>query len=162
MGIEGSSVTTAFVALLGTMVTLVGTVCVFLLQQRQANRRPFLEEQLKLCFQATEAAARLASEVDAVEWEKARLCFWRLYWGPLSIVEDREVEGAMFAFGDLLREKPVSNPTLPMPDLEQPSLRLAHAARHLILTSWKIRLPELENKSEATTKPAQSAKGSPI
>jgi hypothetical protein len=27
------------------------------------------------------------TETDPIEWEKARLAFWRLYWGSLSAVE---------------------------------------------------------------------------
>ena len=60
--------------------------------QRNVRRTvsPFLKKQLDLCFLATETASRLASETDPVEWEKARVTFWRLYWGQLSIVENRK------------------------------------------------------------------------
>lgn len=143
MGKDGT-VIAAFVALAGTLATVLWTAWRFLLEQRQANRRPFLEKQLELCFQATEAAARLASEVDVAEWEKARLVFWRLYWGALCIVEDRKVARAMVELGNLVPREPVSSPALPMRTLEQLSLRLAHTMRDLILGSWQIHLAPLD------------------
>ena len=116
----------------------------FTIQQRQANRLPFLQKQLELCFQATETASRLASETDAIEWEKARVTFWRLYWGPLSIVEDQAVESAMVALGRLVPEKPGAAPVeLPMTALGVPSYELAHAVRNLVLTSWNVNLRAL-------------------
>jgi hypothetical protein len=131
----------------------VATVAVgiwqFTAEQRQANRQPFLQKQLDLCFEATDTAGRLASETDPGEWEKNRLNFWRLYWGSLSIVEDRAVEAAMVAFGGLLPDRPDSNPTLPMRELAGPSYNLAHACRDLVLASWQIDLPALAgHKSE--------------
>jgi hypothetical protein len=56
-----------------TLLTAGLGIWQFTAQQRQANRLPFLQKQLELCFQATETAARLASETDPVEWEKDRV-----------------------------------------------------------------------------------------
>jgi hypothetical protein len=113
-------------------------------QREQSNRQPFLQKQLELCFEASDTAARLATETDRTEWEKARLRFWRLYWGTLSIVEDTNVEKAMMALGELVPDRPVPQPELPMKSLEEPSLSLAHAARILILKSWNVDLPPLK------------------
>jgi hypothetical protein len=126
-----------------TLTALVG-IWQFSNQRQQSNRQPFLQKQLDLCFEASETAARLATETNKDEWEKARLTFWRLYWGTLCIVEDREVESAMEKLGDLVPDQPVFHPSLPMKSLEEPSLKLAHAARILILKSWNVRLPPLE------------------
>src|SRR4051794_26434518 len=116
MSKSGDGKTTWSVAI--PWILSVATVAVgvwqFSVQQSQANRQPFLQKQLELCFQATETAGRLASETDPAEWEKARLTFWRLYWGPLSIVEDRAVEGAMVELGRHVPDKPVTSPSLPM------------------------------------------------
>ena len=112
------------------------------LEQRQANKRHFFEQQLELCFDAVEAASRLASEIVPAEWEKARANFWRLYWGKLSIVEDRAVEAAMVALGKIIPTKPVESLKLPMTSLQSPSYKLAHAARDLVLHSWNIEMLE--------------------
>jgi hypothetical protein len=119
-------------------------------EQRQANKRPFLEKQLGLCFEAVEAVGRLATETDPGEWEKARLNFWRLYWGALCIVEDDAVENAMVALGELVPAKPKPDvlPILPMASLQMPSLALAHAARDLVLRSWNIKMPSLQTRTQ--------------
>ncbi|MBV8566303.1 MAG: hypothetical protein JO366_17760 [Methylobacteriaceae bacterium] len=127
-----------------TLVTVGVGIWQFSQQQQEAHRQPFLQQQLDLCFQASDAAARLATETDPAEWEKARKTFWRLYWGTLSIVEDRGVEEAMVEFGKLVPDAPVAAPTLPMKSLAQPSFQLAHAARDLILASWRVDLSPLE------------------
>jgi hypothetical protein len=114
------------------------------LEQQQANRRPFLQKQLEICFEAVDAASRLATETSATELEIARLKFWRLYWGPLSIVENREVEGAMVALGKIVPPQPISSPKLPMVSLQNPSYELAHAARDLMSKSWDVDLPPLK------------------
>jgi hypothetical protein len=129
-----------------TLVTVGIGIWQFTTQQKQANRQPFLQKQLELSFEATEAAARLATETDASEWEKARATFWRLYWGPLSIVEDPAVEDAMVKLGELVPSKPLPKPDLPMKSLQIPSYNLAHAVRDLVLNSWNVSLPPLQDK----------------
>ena len=135
-----------------TLLTAVLGIWQFTAQQRQANRQPFLQKQLELSFQATETAGRLASETNPIEWEKARITFWVLYWGPLSIVENPAVEGATFDLGKLVPKEPVNAPKLPMTSLGVPSYRLAHAVRDLVLASWNVDLPPLQGKREEQAK----------
>jgi hypothetical protein len=127
-----------------SLLTVAIGIWQFSEQQGQRNREPFLQKQLEMCFQASNTAARLATETDPAEWEEARQTFWRLYWGTLGIVEDRNVESAMVELGRLVPDKPVDAPTLPMESLRQPSIRLAHAARNLILNSWNVDLSPLQ------------------
>ncbi|MFY9626430.1 MAG: hypothetical protein WAL40_07560 [Rhodoplanes sp.] len=131
-----------------TLLTAMVGIWQFTAQQQQANRQPFLQKQLELCFQATETAGRLASETDPIEWEKARVTFWRLYWGPLSIVEDRAVETAMVKLGQLVPKEKASAPKLPMHSLGVPSYQLAHAVRQLVLASWNVDLPPLHEQRQ--------------
>jgi hypothetical protein len=65
-------------------------------------QKPFWEKQLQTCFEASTAAATIATSRDKEAVSKAVDDFWRLYWGPLAIVEAREVAGAMVAFGTCL------------------------------------------------------------
>ena len=127
-----------------TLVRAATGIWQFTVQQSQANRQPFLQKQLELGFEATEAAARLATETNPEEWEKARARFWQLYWGPLSVVEDPTVESKMVDFGKLVPDQPVNSPKLPMSDLRDPSYELAHAVRDLVLASWNVNLPPLQ------------------
>jgi hypothetical protein len=129
-----------------TLVTALVGIWQFTVQQSQANRQPFLQKQLELAFQASETVSKLAILTEPSEWEKARLSFWTLYWGPLSVVEDPKVEAAMVELGHLIPPEPQSNPKLPMKSLEVPSYNLAHALRDLVLTSWDVKLAPLEDK----------------
>jgi hypothetical protein len=112
----------------------------------QSIKEPFLHTQLDICLKVTEAAATSATASDPAVWEAARADFLRYFWGPLSVVEDDAVEKQMVAF------KKVLDATTPPPSddyrkLEQPSLKLSHAIRELILRSWKIKnLPDLVDR----------------
>jgi hypothetical protein len=108
-------------------------------QQRAAESRrvestkPFLERQLTLYTEATQAASTIATSEDREELRKATARFWRLYWGELAMVEDREVEAAMKALGDALSDSADRGTLAPL------SLRLAHACRASLDRSWGIR-----------------------
>ncbi|MBL29536.1 MAG: hypothetical protein CMM50_18555 [Rhodospirillaceae bacterium] len=116
----------------------------FWLKVDQANKEPFLRKQLELAFEASEVAAQLATTTDPETWEEARQGFWKLYWGPLAIVEDRDVEAAMVRFSKVIPDEPAAQITLPVDKLRVPSLELAHATRDLILESWNVKLAPLE------------------
>lgn len=131
--------------IISVAVALIG-IWQFTEQQDQKNKEQFLLKQLGISFEASDTVAKLATETDPVKWEEARLKFWRLYWGTLSIVEDRDVEAAMVRLGSQVPKEPVSQPSLPMKVLERPSLCLAHKTRNLILSSWKVDLPPLESQ----------------
>ena len=115
-------------------------------KKAQSNREPFLRMQLKISFEASEIAARLATETDPERWEEARKAFWRLYWGTLGIVENREVEAAMVALGNLVPAHPGAPAELPMEALQIPSLTLAHKTRDLVLNSWDVHLEPLRGR----------------
>jgi hypothetical protein len=132
-------------SVIAAVVALLGTLWKSWREQQQANRRPFLEKQLELCFAASEAAAQLVTEPHSLQWETARLTFWRLYWGPLSVVEDPAVESAMVEFGKFIPPTPVNELTVVTEAMRDASYDLAHAIRRLILKSWNVDLPDLED-----------------
>ena len=76
LNLSQPAVAAALIAGAVSLVVAVGTLAAGVWrawsEQRQANRRPFLERQMALCFEASEAASRLATETDPAEWEKAR------------------------------------------------------------------------------------------
>ncbi|SFH65521.1 hypothetical protein [Albimonas pacifica] len=129
---------------LGLMVTAavgLGGIAVsawnYAATQELAARRPFLERQMTLCFEASRLAAQLATSPDAAARAKAGARFEELYWGELAIVEDAPVEQAMVAF----RRKWTAgeDPTA----LRVPALTIAHRCRELVLSSWDIDLGPL-------------------
>lgn len=70
-------------------------------------QKPYRETQMKLYFDAADAASTIATSRNQSERLKAEQKFWQLYWGSLSVVEDAltesaeesSVEKAMFLFG---------------------------------------------------------------
>ena len=64
----------------------------------RAFMRPVIERQMNIYFDASAAAATLASSQNPDEQKKARDDFLRLFWGPLVMLESPEVTHAMNEF----------------------------------------------------------------
>ena len=145
------------VGAVSNLVTWVGAIYAFCWgvytygdKKEQSNKEPFLKEQLRLCFRASELAATLTSETCTKKWEEARQEFWRLYYGPLCIVEDPDVARAMVNLSDKIPRPEHPRPDqLPIADVElrRASINLAHAARRLILAAWDVKLAPLTERT---------------
>jgi hypothetical protein len=94
--------------------------------------KSFLERQLKLYTEASQVAAKIATSTDVNEVADANKRFWELYWGELALVENKDVEAAMVALGKAIMD------SAPQKQLQQLSLRLAHACRKSLDLSWAI------------------------
>lgn len=133
-------------------------------------RRPFLERQMALCFEAAATASTLATTADNAKWDKANGRFWELYWGELALVENRAVANKMVEFGITLKavgptlrvgaeqgmvakqevdanqaadpKQPASANEESIEKLRQASLQIAYKCRALIGESWKVELPQ--------------------
>ena len=95
--------------------------------------KPFLERQLKLYTEATQAAATLATSKNRQELDAATKKFWSLYWGELALVEDKRVEAAMVQFGRALDTGSSDHA------LQKASIDLAHACRDSLAESWGVK-----------------------
>lgn len=96
--------------------------------------KPLLERQHDLYFQASSAAATIASSKDQAERRKAIDTFWKLYWGPLVFVESKDVSDAMNRFGDCLSGVVDCDDA----KLKDHSLKLATTMEESILKTWKL------------------------
>jgi len=106
---------------------------------------PFWERRLTLYFDAAAAAGTLASAPPGPARTAAEARFWQLYNGPLAIVEDDAVEGAMVSFGKCLSgEEQCTRDTL-----VRRSLALAHSCRQSIGETWRLGLGELKGKYQS-------------
>jgi hypothetical protein len=122
-------------------------------QQFEASR-PFLQQQLDLCVQASDTAAALASAQDPDRVRAALDRFWQLYLGSLHIVEDvgpESVAGRMVEFGKIVEKLPSDPVALAALGIEQRglsggSLSIARACRALIEKSWQAVVPQLRGK----------------
>jgi len=103
-------------------------------------RKPSYSTHLDLCSQASIAAATIATTKDPQKKKAATEDFWRLYWGPLGMVEENEVGSAMIVFGKCLRGACQQS-------FEQLSLSLAHSCRSEVSRHFELSLPPLPDKS---------------
>ncbi len=128
------------------ILTLVGAVVAFIwgayqfltTQRGQAETRrieatrPFLDRQLKLYTEATQAVATLTTSSSKEELSSAKQRFWSLYWGELALVEDKRVEAAMVQLGRAIEQGKVGI------EIQGLSLELAHACRDSLAESWGV------------------------
>jgi hypothetical protein len=131
---------TKILTLVGGVIAFSWGVYQFISNQRsQAETRrieatrPFLDRQLKLYTDATQAAATIATSSSQEEVVAARARFWSLYWGELALVEDKRVEAAMVQLGRALEGGATGKDIAPL------SLRLAHACRDSLAESWGVK-----------------------
>ena len=106
-------------------------------QTAKEFRKHFYEKQLDYYAEATEATATLATEViGSADYIQARKTFFRLFWGKLSIVEDKSVEASMVQFKNLLLKYESKEEDVSQQDLQQASLKLAHDASRYTINVW--------------------------
>ena len=106
-------------------------------QTAKEFRRHFYEKQLDYYAEATEATATLATEeIGSADYIQARKAFFRLFWGKLSIVEDKSVEASMVQFKNLLERYENREEEVTQQDLQQASLKLAHDASRYTINVW--------------------------
>lgn len=110
--------------------------------REQALLKPVWDKRLELYFAASEAAATIALSKDKAERDKAESKFMQLYAGPLIIVEDTDVEGAMIKFHSCLTGQDPCDEA----ELQRRSQALASRARDSIGKSFNIKLGDLKGK----------------
>jgi hypothetical protein len=121
----------------------VGLTQYYITRQTEFRKR-FWEEQVSLYRDATDAAAEIAMSADLTAAVAARQRFWKLYWGKLSMIEHKEVERAMIAFGTTLSECEAGKTTTCFgvtegatpTDLRTRAYQLAHCARYSLAMTW--------------------------
>ena len=133
--------TLGITGLLGAATIIFGSYK-FYGELRHSARKPFNDMQLELSVEASKVVSVLAFVDDEEKWRKAREDFWKLYWGPLAIVENDEVAKVMIAIGEKI---PIEGdvPALPATDLKNLSIKLAKAIRNQTANSWGIGLGQI-------------------
>jgi hypothetical protein len=142
------------------VLALLFTVQQFRIQQRHTARaierqaqsdertsqrgfmQPVLTRQMDIYLSASSAVATLASSSDPVDLAKARNEFWRLYWGPLVMLESPQVSGAMKAVGACLRQ-----PDCSQPRLQDLSLALSSSLQADYFSAWSLTPQEYAARS---------------
>lgn len=112
-------------------------------KQQNDHRHAVWDERLHVYRQACDVAAALAS-LPADAREQTALRFWSLYYGQMCLVEDHDVEQAMVALGQALRDSATDDKTM-----RELSLDLAYACRESLEATWNpVVLGELEHNKK--------------
>jgi hypothetical protein len=113
--------------------------------REQESKKRYWEEQNLIYKEACDAAATIAAADSLEEAKEERKEFRRLYWGIMSLVENRSVEGAMINFGrgldewELTRVKPE--------DMASRAYTIAHCCRKSLQQTWSpVNIGDLKDK----------------
>lgn len=118
--------------ILGAVISFLWGVLTYFDARKLESTRPFLEKQLALYSEASRTTSIISTSKNNEEIIMAKEKFWKLYWGELAMVENRDVEQAMKKFGDALEKDANQN------ILQQYSLQVAKACRYSLDKSWGI------------------------
>lgn len=102
--------------------------------REQESKKRYWEEQNQIYKEACDAAAIIAAGNSLEEIKGERKKFWRLYWGIMSLVENRSVEGAMVDFGRALDEWELTG--VKRDDIAKRALTIAHCCRKSLQNTW--------------------------
>jgi hypothetical protein len=134
----------------GAVIVFAWGVFQFYRSTELSFRKPYWEKLLALYVDACSCAAAMGTTTSEAEWNAARATFWKLYYGPLCLVEDQKVEEAMVELGTVLESMTFESR---MPNvLTSLSLELAYACRNSIRNDWRVPLEFLmgqKSRSEA-------------
>ena len=105
---------------------------------KKLRREAFLAKQMELCFEASTVVATLAMTVSKKAFDEAHARFLVLFWGPLSIIENRGVSNAMIQFRKALNASIEQGERLPLNRLRYLSYHLAKEVQTLVLKAREI------------------------
>ena len=108
---------------------------------RREFMKPLQEQLLKLSMEASSAAATLATTKNTNERANAVNTFWRLYQGPLIMVEDKQLSAAMVRFGHCLDGSEQCDKTT----MESRARAIGSSGMLAVLNSYKSRPDDFLN-----------------
>jgi hypothetical protein len=94
-------------------------------------KQGFLSKRLDFYIEASSCAGVIAGSDNETEVAAARDRFWVLFWGPMSVIEDPEVETAMVNFSEALKKHDRDS-------LKASAYQLAHTCRDSLKRDWQI------------------------
>lgn len=107
-------------------------------QYRDTKQKEFYSElwnrRLATYEDASNAAALVAISASLESSERHRRDFWRLFYGPMSLIEDDAVKKAMENFGSLLSQAEAGEKRLA--ELKQPAYKLTLVLRDSLKRTW--------------------------
>jgi hypothetical protein len=102
-------------------------------------RKPFEVKRLELYLELSSVTAILVESKDKSELKKASERLANLYWGPMALVADKNVQQAMTNFGRCLDLPDSGCIHDSLPELAG---KLNQASRDCLAAGWDVYLPE--------------------
>jgi hypothetical protein len=125
---------------------------------RRESLRGLLEKRQEVYFSLGEAVANIMNhDPGDPEWDTYKEDFFRIYWGALPLVSDKEVASSVERFSEALYAI-----TTGKKDLTDLSLAVSQACRVSLGNSWDVKQPKIEERSFApamVVKPGNAEKG---
>ena len=133
-----------WLGVIATMATIIVGIVQYNHSKDQEFRKAFWEKQYKLYSEVTEIAAKIAVSDDLNDVADERANFWHLYYGKMSIVENKAVYDAMVAFGRKLESLEKSGGAAF--ELRLFAYNLARACRESLKDTWEpVPLDDIPN-----------------
>lgn len=105
----------------------------------------FWQQQLKFYIEASSHAAKLTQyELNSEAYLEVRNRFYTLFWGPMSIVEDKLVKEAMEDYSSYLQIYEDTKSEEDLHRLQQKSYQLAKTCRESSIKRWELKDFKLE------------------
>ena len=131
----------------GVGVTLVSAYT-FVRSSYLEAKKPYLSAIFTYCEGISDTVARIARSGEYPN--KQVEDFWSYYLGKLILVEDKNLEGKMIAFGAKLDSINPSNYATEKDQLRRLALGVSGACRDLIKDSWSLSITPWDDLRKAT------------
>ena len=116
---------------------------------KSAARKDFSIKQQEIYFNLIEITSDVSNgEVGTPGRAHAESAFWRMFWGPLIMVEDRNVAVAADAFSLALHDDPTNGALL-----LNKSMDVAHACRASLGDIWSLNQADLPKSPMTQRRP---------
>lgn len=123
--------------LLGAIVAAVWAYHTYTDTKEKEFYSVFWNKKLELFLETSAAASTMATTDSLDEFNKARIKYWELFYGRLSLVEGQDVKKAMETFSAQVPRGSVEQCSLPLTSMQQPAYRLTLVLKQEFGHSWQ-------------------------
>ena len=129
--------------LFGALITAIWAYHTYTDTKEKEFYSQFWNTKLSLFLETSTAASTMATTNSIDEFNAARIKYWELFFGRLSLVEGRSVKKAMEAFSGKIPTGEVKQDQLPFKELQQDAYRLTIALKKELGVAWREPFGEL-------------------
>ena len=142
---EYATITAALITVAGVITTVCLGLYQFTKQQESNRKQKYWDEQFTIYNEACETTAAIAVTSTLEESKTDRKKFWSLYWGKMSLIENQDVETAMYNYGVQLEL--CENGKAELSSLQSLSYKVAHSCRDSLKETWSpVNIGILKNR----------------